>query len=68
MNSVFTLLSILMALSFNARSIMTAASSITKKACLGAGCYWGTEKFLKSDFPKMFPDSGRVTSGKVGFM
>lgn len=33
---------------------------------LGAGCYWGTEKFIKSDFTKMFP--GTVKSGAVGFM
>jgi len=42
-------------------------------ACIGMhmkiGCYWGTEKFFKSDFGvKAFPGSGKVLSGKVGFM
>eukprot|EP01034_Spumella_vulgaris_P035640 gene35640-43945_t len=33
---------------------------------LKLGCYWGTEKFLKSDFgSKYFPGSGKVTDGKI---
>lgn len=44
-------------------------SMIDKRACFGAGCYWGTEKFFKSDFGvKTFTGSGKVVSGKVGFM
>ena len=39
---------------------------IDRRACFGAGCYWGTEKFFKSDFNKLSPSS-RVT-GAVGFM
>lgn len=31
------------------------------------GCYWGTEKFFKTDFgAKIQP--GSIVSGKVGFM
>jgi methionine-S-sulfoxide reductase len=33
---------------------------------LGAGCYWGTEKFYRKDFQKLFPAS--VTFTAVGFM
>jgi len=32
----------------------------------GYGCYWGSEKFFKKDFQKLFPDS--VRNIKVGFM
>ena len=31
-------------------------------ACFGAGCYWGTEKYFKKQFPE------QITHGKVGFM
>jgi hypothetical protein len=42
---------------------------IDKRACFGAGCYWGTEKFFKSDFgTKQYKGIGSVTKGKVGFM
>eukprot|EP01031_Cornospumella_fuschlensis_P031944 gene31944-38622_t len=44
-------------------------SMVDKRACFGAGCYWGTEKFFKNDFGKKnFQGLGSVTSGKVGFM
>jgi len=34
---------------------------------LGAGCYWGTEKFVKKDFgTKLFP--GSIRKATVGFM
>ena len=33
---------------------------------LGAGCYWGTEKYVRKDFQKIFPDS--IKSCSVGFM
>ncbi len=33
---------------------------------LGAGCYWGTDKFVRKDFVKRFP--GSVKSVSVGFM
>jgi peptide methionine sulfoxide reductase MsrA len=41
------------------------------RACFGAGCYWGTEKFFKKDFNELMQASGKVgkvTSGAVGFM
>ena len=51
----------------------TASSTAAADTCaiestvaLGAGCYWGTEKFVKKDFQQRFPDS--IKSAKVGFM
>ena len=43
--------------------------TIAKKdrACFGAGCYWGTEKFFYYDFGKK-NTSGAITDGAVGFM
>lgn len=48
-------------------SISNSTAQISKellsnRACLGAGCYWGTEKFFKSKFP------AKILNGKVGFM
>lgn len=42
------------------------AGAIESTVALGAGCYWGTEKFVKKDFQKRFPNA--VKSAKVGFM
>eukprot|EP00934_Nitzschia_sp_Nitz4_P002265 Nitzschia sp. Nitz4//scaffold151_size53849//22976//23640//NITZ4_006721-RA/size53849-processed-gene-0.70-mRNA-1//-1//CDS//3329537138//2265//frame0 len=33
---------------------------------LGAGCYWGTEKFIVKDFQRKFP--GSIKNAMVGFM
>lgn len=33
---------------------------------IGAGCYWGTEKFFIKDFNKLYPNS--ILDGAVGFM
>ena len=33
---------------------------------LGAGCYWGTEKFIKQDFAKK--NKGTIMRVRVGFM
>lgn len=35
---------------------------------LGAGCYWGTEKFMKDMFQQKENPPGSIVSGKVGFM
>ncbi len=44
------------------------ATALTKgRACFGAGCFWGTEKFF-ADFGKTFPNSGVIINGKVGYM
>lgn len=37
---------------------------MSTRVTLGAGCYWGTEKHIKSEFGK----SGLVTRTEVGFM
>jgi peptide-methionine (S)-S-oxide reductase len=47
----------------NSNKIM---APISHKLALGAGCYWGTEKFVVKDFQKRFPDS--IKDAKVGFM
>jgi peptide-methionine (S)-S-oxide reductase len=41
-------------------------ASIASTFALGAGCYWGTEKFIVKDFQKQFP--GSIKDAKVGFM
>ena len=40
--------------------------SISNTLALGAGCYWGTEKYIVNDFQIKFP--GRIRDAKVGFM
>ena len=35
-------------------------------ATLGAGCFWGTEKYIARDFEKMYP--GSILGSSVGFM
>jgi peptide-methionine (S)-S-oxide reductase len=41
-------------------------SSLSSKITLGAGCYWGTEKYIRNDFQKRFP--GSLKTATVGFM
>jgi hypothetical protein len=41
-------------------------SAISNKLALGAGCYWGTEKFVVKDFQQRFPNS--IQEASVGFM
>lgn len=41
----------------------------TQFCALGAGCYWGTEKFIARTFPKQSDlPAGKIISGQVGFM
>jgi peptide-methionine (S)-S-oxide reductase len=40
--------------------------ALSSKLALGAGCYWGTEKFIVKDFQKQYP--GSIKDAKVGFM
>ncbi|KAL7567501.1 hypothetical protein ACA910_009513 [Epithemia clementina (nom. ined.)] len=39
---------------------------ISPRLALGAGCYWGTEKFIVKDFQKLYPNS--IAKASVGFM
>mmetsp|Transcript_5347 Transcript_5347/g.10980 ORF Transcript_5347/g.10980 Transcript_5347/m.10980 type:complete len:220 (+) Transcript_5347:95-754(+) len=43
-----------------------AKAGLSSSLALGAGCYWGTEKFVAKDFQKKFPKS--IKSATVGFM
>lgn len=43
-----------------------ASSKISSRLALGAGCYWGTEKYVRKDFQKLFP--GSIQKAVVGFM
>jgi peptide-methionine (S)-S-oxide reductase len=43
-----------------------ATDSISPRLALGAGCYWGTEKYVRKNFQEKFP--GSVKSCTVGFM
>lgn len=46
-------------------------NDINSHAVFGAGCYWGTEKYLFYDFQKKMKEKGklgRIISGQVGFM
>jgi len=42
------------------------STSISNTLALGAGCYWGTEKYIVKDFQSRFP--GSIKNAKVGFM
>lgn len=48
-------------------SSLKLGMSLSNKACFGAGCYWGTEKFFKVDFGNKIKP-GSIKSGAVGFM
>uniref|UniRef100_A0A7S1D181 peptide-methionine (S)-S-oxide reductase n=1 Tax=Cyclophora tenuis TaxID=216820 RepID=A0A7S1D181_CYCTE len=39
---------------------------LSNTLALGAGCYWGTEKYIVKDFQERFPNS--IKDAKVGFM
>ena len=41
--------------------------SMSNRACFGAGCYWGTEKYFYHDFGKK-NTTGSITDAAVGFM
>ena len=43
-----------------------ASDTISSTIVIGAGCYWGTEKYIRKDFQKRFPNS--IKSATVGFM
>lgn len=43
------------------------AEEISNRACFGAGCYWGTEKYFRYDFPKKHRN-GSIYAPAVGFM
>jgi peptide-methionine (S)-S-oxide reductase len=39
---------------------------ISTTIAIGAGCYWGTEKFVVKDFQTQYPDC--IKNARVGFM
>lgn len=39
---------------------------ILDTACFGAGCYWGTEKYFRTEFNKLHPNT--IVNGCVGFI
>ena len=43
-----------------------ASTSISNKLALGAGCYWGTESYVRRKFQQKFPNS--IKTATVGFM
>jgi peptide-methionine (S)-S-oxide reductase len=47
-------------------SCPSTETTISSTLALGAGCYWGTEKYIKREFAKIFPNS--IKQASVGFM
>ena len=43
-----------------------APQGLSNKVALGAGCYWGTERYVRQKFQEKFPNS--IKSATVGFM
>ena len=43
-------------------------TTISRRVALGAGCFWGVEKYVVRDFQKRFPGSIDVDKTKAGFM
>lgn len=43
------------------------ANTISNRACFGAGCFWGTEQYLRVNFGEKIKP-GSIKSGAVGFM
>lgn len=48
-------------------SMASAGGSVHPRVSLGAGCYWGTEKYIKKNFNEEIVKNS-VKSGAVGFM
>ena len=48
-------------------SMMSTAAALHPKVSLGAGCYWGTEKYIVKDFATDVV-AGAIKGGAVGFM
>mmetsp|Transcript_12196 Transcript_12196/g.15947 ORF Transcript_12196/g.15947 Transcript_12196/m.15947 type:complete len:226 (-) Transcript_12196:18-695(-) len=49
-----------------AGSAREADEGLSNKVALGAGCYWGTEKYVRKNFQEKFPES--IKNATVGFM
>lgn len=50
----------------NAAPVKPSPTKLSKTLALGAGCYWGTEKYVRTNFQTKFP--GAIKSCSVGFM
>lgn len=48
-------------------SLPNERKNLAVRACFGAGCYWGTEKFFYYNFGKN-NTTGSITDANVGFM
>jgi peptide-methionine (S)-S-oxide reductase len=44
----------------------SSTKGLSSTVALGAGCFWGTDKYVSKDFQMMFPNS--IKSTAVGFM
>jgi peptide-methionine (S)-S-oxide reductase len=47
-------------------AVVPSVVKLSGTVALGAGCYWGTEKYIKKNFQTRFP--GSIQSCNVGFM
>ena len=45
-----------------------SSNEITPHCAFGAGCYWGTEKYLRHNFTTKTLVPGRIEHGEVGFI
>ena len=54
----------------SAADVEPAVVGKTQRVALGAGCYWGTEKYINTLLHKKIANlpPGRVSEGNVGFM
>lgn len=46
---------------------ISMSGTVSNKACFGAGCFWGTEQYLRVNFGEQIKP-GSIKSGAVGFM
>lgn len=57
-----------LSLSLSTLTLPSYTEDTVQYACLGAGCYWGTEHFIRYVFGQKNLQDGRIIDGRVGFM